>query len=141
MLFNQIQPYKSYVSWNKFLNSVLNTLLIATPQCKYNKGRSELCERKQKRNEFDERNARTWVRILSFIYFWQGAEATARNIVINKCIWMNFLKKLFNAIFKCMINLPTIKLPVLSYISTLYLLSLCWLFHSISAQEILFQDF
>ena len=41
------------------LGRVLNTLLISTPQCKYNtkfsKGRSERCERKQKRNEFDER--------------------------------------------------------------------------------------
>ena len=28
-------------------------------------------------------NAGTWVRILSFIYTWQGTEATARNIIIN----------------------------------------------------------
>ena len=52
---------------------VLDTLLIATAQCKYNikfsKGiRPERCERKQKRNEFDERNARTWVRTSSFIH-------------------------------------------------------------------------
>ena len=52
---------------------VLKTPLIATPQCKQNikfsKGRSERCERKQKRNEFDKRNAKTWVRILSFICY------------------------------------------------------------------------
>ena len=45
---------------------------MSTPQCKYNiifsKGRSERCERKQKRNESDKRNAQTWVRILSYIY-------------------------------------------------------------------------
>ena len=27
-------------------------------------------------------NAGTWIRILSFIYTWQGTEATARNIII-----------------------------------------------------------
>ena len=51
---------------------------------KFSKGRSEHCERKQKRNEFDERNAGTWVRILSFIYSLQGTEATARNIITNE---------------------------------------------------------
>ena len=51
---------------------------------KFSKGRSEHCKRKQKRNEFDEGNAGTWVRILSFIYSWQGIEATVRNIIMNK---------------------------------------------------------
>ena len=66
---------------------VLNTILISTPKCKYNikfsNGRSQRCERKQKRNEYDERNARTWVRILSFIYSSHGTKATARNRNIN----------------------------------------------------------
>ena len=52
---------------------LIATPLIATPQCKQNikfsKGRSERCERKQKRNEFDKRNAKTWVRILSVICY------------------------------------------------------------------------
>ena len=68
---------------------VLNTLLISTPQGKYNiklsKGRSECYDYDvQKRNEFDERNAGTWVRTLSFMYSWQGLEATARNIITNE---------------------------------------------------------
>ena len=51
----------------------LNTLLISTPQCKYNikfsKKRSELCERKQKRNDFDERNARTFLKRLTLVAY------------------------------------------------------------------------
>ena len=43
--------------------SVLNRLLISTPRGKYNikfsKGRSERCERKKKRIDFDERHAGT----------------------------------------------------------------------------------
>ena len=31
----------------------------------------------------ENRKCWTWVRILSFIYTWQGTEATARNIIIN----------------------------------------------------------
>ena len=66
---------------------VQNTLLISTPQFKYNikfsKERSERFERKQKRSELNERNARTRVRILCFIYCGQGAEATTRNTVLN----------------------------------------------------------
>ena len=53
--------------FGKFLNT-----LMSTPQYKYNikfsKGRSERCERKQKRNEFNERNAGTQARILFLIY-------------------------------------------------------------------------
>ena len=51
---------------------VLNTLLVSAPQYKYNiklsKGRSECCEKKTEKKEFDERNAGTWVRILFFIH-------------------------------------------------------------------------
>ena len=57
----------------------------STPQFIYNikfsKRRSEHCERKQKRNKG---NARTWVRILSFIYSGQETEATDRNIITNE---------------------------------------------------------
>ena len=35
----------------------------------------------RKKNEFDKGNAGTWVRNLSFIYSWQGTEATASNIL------------------------------------------------------------
>ena len=67
---------------------VLNTLMISAPQYKYkikfSKGRSECCQRKQKRNKFDERNAGIWLRILSFIYSRQGTEATARNVITNE---------------------------------------------------------
>ena len=48
---------------------VLNRILTSTPQCKCNikfsNGRSEHCKREQKKYEFDKKNARTWVRILS----------------------------------------------------------------------------
>ena len=66
---------------------VLYTLLISKPYCKYNikfsKGRSVRCERKQKENKFDERNAGTWVRFLCFIYSLRKTKATACNIIIN----------------------------------------------------------
>ena len=66
---------------------VQNTFLISTPQFKCNirfsKERSERFERKQKRSELNERNARTWVRVLYFICSGQGAEATTCNIVMN----------------------------------------------------------
>ena len=35
----------------------------------------------RKKNEFDKGNAGTWARNLSFIYSWQGTEATASNIL------------------------------------------------------------
>ena len=60
---------------------VLDTLLILTSQgictIKFSKRRSECCERKQKRNEFDERNAGTWVRVL---------------VVIKRLIWRTFIR-------------------------------------------------
>ena len=75
----------------------MNTLLISRPQCKYNtkflKGRSEHCKRKEKRNEFDEGNARIWVRISSFIYSWQGIETTAHKIIMNDILAQVFFSQ------------------------------------------------
>ena len=53
----------------------------------------------KKTNEFDEGNAGTWVRNLSFIYSWQGTEATAGNIIMNKTLAQMLFGK-FCKIFK-----------------------------------------
>ena len=52
-----------------------------------------MAARKQERNEFDERNARTWVRILSFIHSSQETEETARNIIMNETLAQVFSGK------------------------------------------------
>ena len=65
---------------------VLNTLLISTPQCKL--GRSERYERKHKINESDERNARTWIRILSYRNR-RGDEIDAFAILLRLNIYWN----------------------------------------------------
>ena len=44
-----------------------------------------IAKEKKKKTEFDERNGGAWLRILSFIYSWQGTEATA-NIIINETL-------------------------------------------------------
>ena len=43
-----------------------------------------LWKKTEKKNEFDEINAETWGRILSFINSSQGTEATAHNIIMNE---------------------------------------------------------
>ena len=48
---------------------------------------------KENRNEFNERNAGTRVKILSFIYYWQGSEATACNIIMNETLEQVFFKE------------------------------------------------
>ena len=77
--------------------------IYSTPQRKHNmkfsKGTFERSERKHKRNESDERNAGTWVRILSLMHSWEGIEATARNITTNEAL-AQVLSSNFCEIFK-----------------------------------------
>ena len=66
------KPLTIFATPSEMFGRVLITLLISALQFKYNikfsKGRSERCKTKQKRNEFYERNAGTWGKIISFIY-------------------------------------------------------------------------
>ena len=77
-------------------------LLISTPHCKcdikYSRRRSKHCQRTEK-NEFDGKNAGTWVRILSFICLRQGTEARACNINMNETPAQVFSSK-FCKVFK-----------------------------------------
>ena len=82
---------------------VFNTFLISIPKCNYNikfsKGRWKHCGRKQERNEFDDRNTWTYVRILFLIYSWEEVKATAHNIIVNETLAQAFFSK-FCKIFK-----------------------------------------
>ena len=65
----------------KILKEKIRTLRI---QCKVFKGQTRTLRKKTEKKWFDERNSGTWIRILSFIYSWQGTEATARSIIMNE---------------------------------------------------------
>ena len=49
--------------------------------------------KKAEKNEFDERNARAWVTILSFVYSWEGTDATAHNTITHETLTQVFSKE------------------------------------------------